>query len=114
MNGKRYMIRNREGLYSRGGYTPVEFVERAKGKIWNGIGPLKNHLNHIMMQEQGIPEDWVVIEVQLIESDYVEAKEMYEKQYKTRRALEAMDDKRRRKEYLESKMAEIQSELQTL
>jgi len=38
-----YKIRRRhDGLFSKGGYTP-RF--NTKGKIWHGMGPLRNHIN---------------------------------------------------------------------
>lgn len=37
-----FMIRNKEGLTSTGGMNP-QF--KKKGKVWTGMGPLRNHLN---------------------------------------------------------------------
>jgi hypothetical protein len=37
-----YKIRNSKGLFSTGGADP-DFTK--KGKVWRGIGALKNHLN---------------------------------------------------------------------
>lgn len=45
---KIFRIRRKtDGLYSTGGQNP-KFTK--KGKIWQGLGPLKNHLN-LLLQE---------------------------------------------------------------
>lgn len=45
---KIYRIRRkRDGLFSSGGMNP-RFNK--KGKIWQGLGPLKNHLNLLLQQ----------------------------------------------------------------
>lgn len=45
---KAFRIRRKsDGLYSTGGQRPT-FSK--KGKIWQGLGPLKNHLN-LLLQE---------------------------------------------------------------
>ena len=62
----KYMIRNKEGLYSTGGMDP-RFTR--KGKVWNGIGPLKCHL--VMMKSCSyygvtvgkVYKDCVVVEI---------------------------------------------------
>lgn len=111
----RYMIKNGEGLYSRGGYPPVSFDKKDKAKIWNGIGAIKNHLNLQMgYGDKVIPSDWKIVEVQLIESDFSYAKELYEGSYIERRKRESMDGKRKRREYLINKMFEMSEELKTL
>ena len=38
---KIYLIKNEEGLYSTGGYDPLF---KKQGKVWNGLGYIKNHL----------------------------------------------------------------------
>ena len=67
-----YKIRDRAtGLYSMGGSHLLDdhivnnpdarmrrFGWSRKGKIWKGLGPLKNHLNQYAGK---IPEDWEVV-----------------------------------------------------
>lgn len=47
---KIYRIRRKsDGLFSTGGMSP-RFTK--KGKIWQGLGPLKNHLNLLLDQRK--------------------------------------------------------------
>jgi hypothetical protein len=114
MDSYRYMIRNGEGLYSKGGYSPTYFVKPESGKVWATIGALKNHLNLIMEQGGGIPDDWMVERVHLQCIPECNAKVLYEEHYLNRKRREAVDDKRRRKEYLIEQKQKIDEELKQL
>jgi hypothetical protein len=57
-----YKIQNSQGLFSRGGLYRPRFDK--KGKIWRKLGGL---VCHLMNQSAPIPEDWVVIEYELME-----------------------------------------------
>ncbi len=113
MNTLRYMIKNKEGLYSKGGYSPTVFVEQKIGKIWNSIGALKNHLN-LVMEHGGIPHDWEVVGVDIVLTPYGKAKQLYEEQYLLRKEKEKVDDSKRRKEYLIEQKQKIEEELNQL
>jgi hypothetical protein len=76
----KYMIRNKEGMYSRGGSEPI-FTNLKFGKVWNSLGSLKNHLNCFLGHNKPIPDDWLVIELEVVEKELISAKELYEKHY---------------------------------
>lgn len=60
-----YKIRNKKsGLFSKGGLSP-SFSK--KGKIWNGIGPLKLHFNQFIGSTYY--EDCEVVEYELVEAE---------------------------------------------
>ena len=65
-----YKIRSKKtGLFSKGGSTP-SFSK--KGKIWNGIGPLKLHFNQFIGRGyigRGYYEDCEVVEYELVEAE---------------------------------------------
>jgi len=71
-----FKIRDKNtGLYSSGGMSPNW---TSKGKTWNGMGPLKSHLNQFMKSKNyskerynKIPENWEVIKIKLIESEVI-------------------------------------------
>jgi phage terminase large subunit len=58
------------GLYSNGG-THSKWTR--KGKVWQGIGPLKNHL----AQFKAIPADWVVVAIEQVIKNRTLAKALY-------------------------------------
>jgi len=54
-------IKNKNGLFSRGGYTP-SFTK--KGKVWSSLGYVKNHLNQINEDEVfDIYSDCILVEI---------------------------------------------------
>lgn len=73
---KIYRIRDTAtGLFSKGGSNANvdsgSFCWSKKGKIWTGIGPLKNHLNMFINNEynkHGLPSTWEVIEYEVVET----------------------------------------------
>lgn len=114
-NGKKYMIKNSKNLYSRGGYFPVFFGNMANGKIWNGIGAIKNHLNLIMSSNNNqIPEDWVIVEVNLIEGQHTNAKELHQESYIQKRRKNEIDWKERQRIYLLEEKDRIEKQLKNL
>jgi hypothetical protein len=58
------------GLFSNGG-THSKWTR--KGKVWQGLGPLKNHL----AQFKHIPSEWIVMEIEQIIKSSVPAKVIY-------------------------------------
>lgn len=68
---KMLKIRNKAtGLYSPGGSEAIFPSSWKKGgKVWAGMGPLKNHLNLIMENPARVEgmEDWEVVEYEVIE-----------------------------------------------
>lgn len=71
---KIYRIRHtKTGLFSIGG-TDVSadgktFGWTKKGKIWTGLGPLRNHLNQYALTRASRLADWEVIEYELVETE---------------------------------------------
>ena len=71
---KIYRIRHKKtGLFSTGG-TEVsadgqKFGWTKKGKVWTGIGPLRNHLNQYVNTRASRLADWEVIEYELVETE---------------------------------------------
>lgn len=63
-NDKLYMIRNAEGLFSRGGSYP-KFTKR--GKVWRGSGPLRSHLQCLSNANKYL--GCQVVEIELKEVD---------------------------------------------
>lgn len=64
---KVYKIRNGKGLWSSGGSYP-SFSKR--GKTWDSLGHLKNHLSNYTASRYGysgnqVPDDWEIVEVQI-------------------------------------------------
>jgi hypothetical protein len=69
---KAYMIRHKAtGKWSKGGQRVVEgdpmkncyWAEKQfRGKIWKGIGPLKNHLRQFSETQQN---KWEIVEINL-------------------------------------------------
>lgn len=69
---KVWKIRNKDGLWSNGGSVP-SFSKR--GKVWNNLGHLKNHLNSMNPRRYDSatgtyyypnklpPEDWEIVEI---------------------------------------------------
>lgn len=68
---KIYKIFNTKSkLYSKGGMATVYDDYRywsKKGKVWNGLGPLKNHFNLFKEHNIPIPPEWQVHEFELRE-----------------------------------------------
>ena len=67
-----YKIRNKEGLYSKGGCSGINFSKR--GKTWNNIGHVKSSLCSLIYFDyknktiiNNIPDDWIVIEMSSIQ-----------------------------------------------
>lgn len=69
---KAYKIRNKEGLFSKGGTRPV-FSKI--GKTWSSIGHLKSHLTLYASEgrynNKPIPDDWEVIELTYTQSSEI-------------------------------------------
>ena len=68
---KIYRIRNtKTGLFSKGG-GDANLSDRGSsswtknGKIWQGLGPLRNHLNLFIGSRCGLPAHWEIIEYDL-------------------------------------------------
>ena len=66
-----YRIRNsKTSLFSKGGADAFHSSSgqwTKTGKVWKGLGPLKNHLNVVIESHKGIPDDWEVVEYQMVE-----------------------------------------------
>lgn len=62
--GSVYKIRDtRTGLWSTGGYWSNSRTFSKAGKVWNGLGPLRNHLRAVARGDlELIPESWEVVE----------------------------------------------------
>jgi hypothetical protein len=83
---KVYKIRNKDGKYAISG-SRHRFNKN--GKVWTGIGPLKNHLDMFHKNDWDkpkderkiytIPEDWIVEEYELVKINEYNAKELVEK-----------------------------------
>lgn len=61
-----YQIRNEDGLYSKGGDTPY-FNEN--GKVWKGLGPLRNHFALIGERNKNRKhpyEDCEIVEIEMV------------------------------------------------
>ena len=75
-----YKIRNTiTGLYSLGGSDANRAPSRwsKNGKVWNGLGPLRNHLNGFLHEYGGgLPETWEVLELQYVEIAVAPARDM--------------------------------------
>lgn len=63
-----YKIRNKEGKVSPGGQLPTFKV---KGKVWTNLGHVINHLHHYLSRNKSIPDDWEIIEYELIEKKVI-------------------------------------------
>lgn len=58
---KCYKIRNKDGMYSRGGDDPYW---TKKGKTWSAKQHIKSHLTLFKgYQDRDIPSDWIVEEI---------------------------------------------------
>ncbi len=74
-----YKIRRKsDGLFSPGGTDAIERPYSWKkgdkgGKVWQGIGPLKSHLNLLIEYGNSIPEDWEVVTYEMIPTKTEEA-----------------------------------------
>lgn len=79
-----FKIRDKNtGLFSTGGMYPSWTT---KGKTWNGMGPLKSHLNQFMKSKNyskerfnQIPDNWEVVKIKFIEEnvEILKAKDLY-------------------------------------
>ena len=67
-----YRIKNtRTGLFSKGGMSADQSDKWSwskKGKLWTGMGPLKNHLRQYVSDSEyrkhyqnNIPHEWIVV-----------------------------------------------------
>lgn len=72
---KIYRIRDSvTGLFSKGGSDANTSSSNwgKTGKIWKGIGPLRNHLNQFLpggdARVKGIPATWEVLEYEVTEA----------------------------------------------
>lgn len=83
---KIYRIRDTAtGLFSKGGsdanVAKGSSCWSKKGKVWNGLGPLRLHLNMFLEDghctTKGIPSTWEVIEYELVETE-LSAKPVHE------------------------------------
>jgi len=66
-----YKIRDtKTGMFSKGGSWPCQWSK--KGKTWNSIGALRNHLRLIIddgrypSMNRPIPETWEVVEINVV------------------------------------------------
>jgi hypothetical protein len=112
-----YKIRRADGLYSTGGLAP-KFNE--KGKVWSGLGPLRNHLNTVATSRG--PDHYVNCEVvkvrvsRTVEDAYPIADlttamdRERQKAEAARRELAEADEKRRRREQFLTLKAEFEPE----
>jgi len=67
-----YKIYNKEtGKFSTGGTDAAKnsvWCWTAKGKVWQGLGPLRLHLNHII-RNGGVPDTWEVVVYDVVEAE---------------------------------------------
>lgn len=80
MHMKVYKIQNKTGLFSTGGSNPTF---NKKGKIWTGIGPLKNHFACVLHHKPSAStynpyEDCVVLEYVLENPKQISLESMFE------------------------------------
>lgn len=71
---KIYRIRHKiTGMFSMGGESVHKngtgYGWSKNGKIWTGLGPLRNHLNGYAKSSPGRLDDWEVITYDLVETE---------------------------------------------
>lgn len=93
---KFYKIRHKKtGLFSHGGsYTSLAGEQgcgwSSKGKIWMGIGPVKNHLAQYLPKGKygyeverfqknigPIREDWEIVEIEMVVKEVIPMSDLY-------------------------------------
>ena len=107
-----YKVGNKNGLFSGGG---SKWNFGAGGKFWKHKGHIKSFLLNAFGEEGVVPDDWEIIEYELIEKSRTSVKDLYfnyMKERVTKKLKRQIQEKMSHKEYLKREIRKMQQELE--